>query len=73
MRKLEPRRVLKLTVIPAACAALFSACASFETKETVVNRTDHAVESPTALFERYDVNRDGFLSRSEVEALGIRA
>jgi Ca2+-binding EF-hand superfamily protein len=72
MRKVDPRRALKLALIPAACAALFSGCASFETKDTVV-RSEPVVESPVTLFDRYDMNRDGFLSRSEVETLGIRA
>jgi Ca2+-binding EF-hand superfamily protein len=72
MRKLDPRQALKLALIPAACAALLSGCASFETKDTVV-RGDPVMESPVTLFDRYDINRDGFLSRGEVEALGIRA
>lgn len=72
MRKFDARQAFKLALIPAACAALFAGCASFETKDTVV-RSDPVVESPVTLFDRYDVNRDGFLSRSEVETLGIRA
>lgn len=72
MRKLDARRAFRLALIPASCAVLFSACASYETKDTVV-RGEPVVDSPVTLFDRYDVNRDGFLSRGEVEALGIRA
>ena len=71
MNKLEPRRVFRLAVVPAACAALLSGCAPYDPFGPAHSSTAPVIDTPVALFDRLDVNRDGFLSRAEVEALGI--
>ena len=72
MNKVESRRAFKLALLPIACAGLLGACAHYETRDSVITR-EGPVASPVALFDRYDVNRDGFLSRGEVESLGVRS
>jgi Ca2+-binding EF-hand superfamily protein len=70
MKNFDARRALRLAVLPAACAAALAACASYETRDTQVLS---ATESPIASFDRLDTNRDGFLSRAELEPMGIQS
>jgi Ca2+-binding EF-hand superfamily protein len=70
MNTFEPRRTFRRALMPAACAALLSGCAPFDPYPSQSSTTP-VIEAPVALFDRLDINRDGFLSRAEVEALGI--
>ena len=70
MNKHEVRRAFRLAILPAACAALLSACAPYDPMGSVY---DGSVDPAVTLFDRLDVNRDGFLSRAEVEAMGVRS
>ena len=71
MKISDPRRILQRALIPAACAALLSACAPYEPLHPVYGSTAPAVDPALSAFDRLDGNRDGFLSRSEVESLGV--
>jgi Ca2+-binding EF-hand superfamily protein len=71
MKKFDTRRAFTVALLPAACAAVLSGCASYESISRVFDRDATVAESPSAMFDRLDVNRDGFLSRGEVEPLGI--
>ena len=70
MKNFDARRAFKLALLPAACAFALSACAPYEPVSTAHARTP-VTESQMALFDRLDTNRDGFLSRAELEPLGI--
>ncbi|MES2562054.1 MAG: hypothetical protein V4637_04930 [Pseudomonadota bacterium] len=68
------RHFVRPTLVAAACAAALSACAPYPISEydrpyTTVSTAP--VYSADAHFNRLDVNRDGFLSRAEVEPLGL--
>ena len=71
MSALNVKKSIRLAMLPALCAGLLSACASYE--HEVVHRG--AAPAPAArvvtLFDQLDTNRDGFLSRAEVEPLGL--
>lgn len=61
-------------VLAAACAAALSACAPYaiSDRDYSYNTVGNApVYSANTHFDRLDVNRDGFLSRAEVEPLGL--
>jgi Ca2+-binding EF-hand superfamily protein len=67
------KHALSLAFVPLAVATLLSACAPYEPYGAPVYdsaRTSPA-SAPVALFDRLDANRDGFLSRAEVEPLGL--
>lgn len=64
------KKAFKLAA-PAACAALLAACAPYEPVGTYGVSADARVEPAAVEFSRLDVNGDGFLSRSEVAALGV--
>ena len=68
MNKDQARRAFRLAIVPAACAALLSACELYEPTRSV-----DSGDPAAPLFDRLDVNRDGFLSRAEVESLGVRS
>jgi Ca2+-binding EF-hand superfamily protein len=52
---------------------VLTGCASYDPIGSVFGRSDPIVDTPMATFDRLDVNRDGFLSRGEVEPLGIQS
>jgi Ca2+-binding EF-hand superfamily protein len=67
------KRTLALAMLSLAAAGALSACAPYEPYSAPA--ADNArVSAPIAtlsLFDRLDTNRDGFLSRGEVEPLGL--
>ena len=72
MKQIRLNRRIMQSVAPLACATLIAACASYDHRESVYSRDNSTpVDTPVALFDRLDTNRDGFLSRGEVEPLGI--
>ena len=71
MKKPDPRSILQRALVPAACAALLAACAPYEPLPPVYGGAAPAVDPALTALERADANRDGFLSRSEVESLGV--
>jgi len=72
MNTLEPRKAFRLALLPAACAALLAGCAPLEPFDSVQGSSAPVIEAPVALFDRLDTNRDGFLSRAEMDALGYQ-
>ena len=72
--KIDTRVAVRLALLPVACATLLTACAPYEPYGPVYG-TAPAVGAPAplTLFDRLDTNRDGFLSRGEVEPLGVRS
>jgi Ca2+-binding EF-hand superfamily protein len=70
MKTLDLKQSVRLAVLPVACASLLSACASYE---RVVHRstTEPAPAQVITAFDQLDTNRDGFLSKAEVQSLGI--
>ena len=69
MKHVAPR-AFRLAVLPAACAALMSVCIPAMGQVSGGGAPTH---SPHAAFERFDTNRDGFLSRAEVESMGVQS
>ncbi|MDB5926888.1 MAG: hand domain protein [Betaproteobacteria bacterium] len=70
MKTFELKKSIRLAALPVICAGLLSACASYE--HEVVHRTTAAPPTRViTLFDQLDTNRDGFLSRAEVEPLGL--
>lgn len=73
MKSLDLKQLMRLGFIPAACAGLFAGCAydPVPTYPVVYEpaRTTVPVVSMSD-FDRLDINRDGFLSRGELEPLG---
>jgi Ca2+-binding EF-hand superfamily protein len=61
-------------ILPIACAAALSACAPYDIldRDPAYSTVGGApIYSASAQFDRLDTNRDGFLSRAEVEPLGL--
>ncbi|HYC44618.1 MAG TPA: hypothetical protein VED01_03940 [Burkholderiales bacterium] len=65
----NPRSLLRLAVLPAAIAALVTGCAPYD---PYWNPTGSTMEPSLSTFDRLDTNRDGFLSRGELDVLGLR-
>jgi hypothetical protein len=73
MKIFELKKSIRLAALPVVCAGLLSACASYE--HEVVHRSTAAVPparvNVITVFDQLDTNHDGFLSRAEVEPLGL--
>ena len=71
MRMTKLTHAIKLALLPVACASLLSACAYDPiTGQPMVTAAPPApITTPEAVFDRLDVNRDGFLSRAELDVL----
>jgi hypothetical protein len=84
MNTLNLKGSVRLALVPAVCAGLLTACASYDRQE--VHRTvspapasvTTVTTAPAAsnvtvigLFDQLDTNRDGFLSKAEVEPLTL--
>ena len=69
----HPRRLFRVALLPAAIAALVAGCAPYETYPPRHTVTTAPTSVPAGIpnFDRLDTNRDGFLSRAEVQALGL--
>ena len=68
-------RAVQRALLPIACASALAACAPLydQTSAPVISSTASGtvVDNPDAVFDRADTNRDGYLSRTEVDALPI--
>jgi Ca2+-binding EF-hand superfamily protein len=73
MKKLDTKRAVRLACAPIACAVLLTACAPYEPYDTGYGGSPvyGPGGAPLSHFDRLDTNRDGFLSRGELEAAGI--
>lgn len=74
--KTHLKRPFRLSLSAVACAGALSACAPYlpyDDNTAYGGPVRAPIDSPTAHFDRLDTNRDGFLSRAEVEPLGIPA
>ena len=65
-------RTFRLAVLPLACAAAIAGCAPYDPMGNSVY-VSGGPEAPAAAsaFDRYDTNRDGFLSRAEAQPLNL--
>lgn len=71
MRDEKLGKTVRLALAPLACATLLAACAPYEPYNPGGYSSAPVYDNPSALFDRLDANRDGFLSRAEVGPLGI--
>jgi hypothetical protein len=69
MKDIRLNTGLRRAILPLACATLIGACASYDYDDRYTMTP--APDTPIAMFDRLDTNRDGFLSRAELEPLGI--
>jgi Ca2+-binding EF-hand superfamily protein len=68
----ELARKFRLALLPLACAGALAACAPYDPAgNSVYVSGGPTADTPVSTFDRLDVNRDGFLSRGEVESLGL--
>jgi hypothetical protein len=65
------RKAVRRAFVPLACATLLAACAPYDDRAATYSSTGAVQDTPMALFDRLDTNRDGFLNRAELEPLGI--
>ena len=65
-------QAFRRALIPAACAAALAGCAPYEPVGSY-GVPDARVATTPSPFSRLDLNGDGFLSRAEVEAVGVRS
>lgn len=78
MRSSKLAKALKLA-LPFACATVISACAydpvtnSYVTAPHPGAPAPATIDNPDVAFDRLDVNRDGFLSRAELDVLLVSA
>jgi len=72
MKNADPRRALRLALVPAACATLLAACAPYPPADPVYGNAP-VVDAHALTFDRLDANRDGFLSRAEAGPMGVRS
>ena len=72
--KTQIKRHLRLALVPLACAAALSACAPYDPNGNSVY-VSGAPAAGTAVsdFDRFDLNRDGYLSRAEAQSLNLPA
>ncbi len=75
MKRFELKRTIRMGLVPLAFAGALAACAPYEPYDQSVYNTTAPVpaENPGMVFDRLDTNRDGFLSRAEVQPLGLPA
>ena len=71
MRELRLGMEIRRAAVPLACATLLAACAPYDHGPGTYSATGAVHDTPMALFDRLDTNRDGFLSRAELEPLGV--
>jgi Ca2+-binding EF-hand superfamily protein len=70
--KTQIKRHLRLALMPLACAAALSACAPYDPNgESVYVSGAPSTGSAVSDFDRYDLNRDGYLSRAEAQSLNL--
>jgi Ca2+-binding EF-hand superfamily protein len=69
--KTQFNQSIRVAALVAACAGALSACAPYAISEHDPAYGGQAPYSAAAHFDRLDLNRDGFLSRGEVESLGL--
>ena len=64
---------LKRALVPLACAAALSACAPYDPNGNSVYVSGGPVTGTAAVsdFDRFDVNRDGYISRAEAQSLNL--
>ena len=74
MKTFDSKRFVRLALTPVACATLLAACAYDTPSYPVVYDPPRAVipgpVTTLSSFDRLDTNRDGFLSRAELEPIG---
>ena len=70
--KTDMKRHLRTALLPLACAAALSACAPYDPNGNSVYISG-APNTGTAMpdFDRFDLNRDGYLSRAEAQSLNL--
>ena len=75
MKTFDSKRFIRLALTPVACATLLAACAYDTPSYPVVYDPPRAtIPGPVttlSAFDRLDINRDGFLSKAELEPLGV--
>jgi EF hand len=71
MEQTKLAKGLARAALPLACAALVGACAPYDSMPGTYGSTGAVNDPNMAMFDRLDSNRDGFLSRAELEPLGI--
>jgi Ca2+-binding EF-hand superfamily protein len=75
--KLDLRRAVQSAFAPVACAALLAACAPYEPYDPGYSASPGGAPAASypsqslSHFDRLDSNRDGFVSRGELDAAGI--
>ena len=74
MKTFDSKRFIRLALTPVACATLLAACAYDTPNYPVVYDPPRTVipgpVTTLSAFDRLDTNRDGFLSRGELEPIG---
>ena len=71
--KIQPARSVRLALLSIACAAALSACETYDANGNPVYGPGSPVAgAPISEFDRYDTNRDGYLSRAEAASLSLQ-
>lgn len=70
--RIQPARSVRFALLSLACAAALSACETYDPSgNTVYGSAGPVAGAPISDFDRYDTNRDGYLSRAEAQALNL--